>query len=81
MTDPEPSWTDQVREWTANYFSVSDTDGNVAALLRKAADSLDELERMGTVEVLDVTFCSDPEEEDVMVTLYFRFEDDTSDSS
>lgn len=68
----EQTWTDQVREWTANYFSVSDADGNVAEVLRKIAASLDEL---GAVEVLDVTFCSDPDEEDVTMTVYFRFEE------
>lgn len=67
------SWIDEVRGWTANYFSVTDVDGNVSEVLRKIAASIDEL---GAIEVLDVTFCSDPDEEDVSMTVYFRFDDE-----
>jgi hypothetical protein len=48
----------------------------VAALLRKVAESLDELEALGDVEVLDVTFLSDPDEAAATVTVYFRLEED-----
>jgi hypothetical protein len=65
-------WIEQVREWSANYFSVTDEDGDVPAMLRKVADSLDQL---GDVEVLDVTFLSDPDEAEATMTVYFRFED------
>jgi hypothetical protein len=65
-------WIDQVREWTAHYFSVTDEDGDVPAMLRKVADSLDQL---GEVEVLDVTFLSDPDEAEATMTVYFRFEE------
>jgi len=67
-------WIEQVREWTANYFSVEEPDGDVVALLRKVADAVDEL---GDVEVLDVTFLSDPDEEAASMTVYFRFDDQT----
>ena len=69
MTD---GWVDQVREWTANYFSLEDADGDVVGLLRKVADAVDQL---GDVEVLDVTFLSDPEEEAASMTVYFRFDE------
>ena len=65
-------WIDQVRGWTANYFSLEDSDGDVVALLRKVADAIDEL---GDVEVLDVTFLSDPDEEAASMTVYFRFDE------
>jgi hypothetical protein len=66
------SWVDQVRGWTANYFSVTEGDGDVVALLGKVAESL---EQLGDVEVLDVTFLSDPDEAEATMTVYFRFEE------
>jgi hypothetical protein len=65
-------WIEQVRGWTANYFSLEDGDGDVVGLLRKVADAIDQL---GDVEVLDVTFLSNPDEEAASMTVYFRFED------
>ena len=40
MTD---GWIDQVREWTANYFSVEEPEGDIVTLLRKVADAVDAL--------------------------------------
>jgi hypothetical protein len=59
-------------EWTAHHFSISDHEANVARLLRNVADALDEL---GTVEVLDVTFCQEVEGSapEARMTVYFTY--------
>jgi hypothetical protein len=60
--------------WTINHFSQSNPDGegqgDVAALLRRVADSLDSL---GDVQVEDVTFHSETAdgEDELHVTVYY----------
>ncbi len=61
-------------QWTAFHFSQSNPNGvgqgNVAQLLRRVADALDEL---GAVDVLDITFTSYPTapENDLTITVYY----------
>jgi hypothetical protein len=62
-------------KWTMFHFSQSNPDGegqgDVAALLRRVADSLDAL---GDVIVEDVTFSAEPtgDERDLTVTVYYH---------
>lgn len=61
-------------EWEVKHFSQSNPagpgQGNVAALLRRVADTLDTL---GSIEVADVTFQSIPtaDEDDLTMTVYY----------
>jgi len=61
-------------DWTINHFSQSNPSGagqgNVPALLRRVADSIEEL---GEVQVADITFSSSvsDDEDDLTVTVYF----------
>ena len=62
-------------KWTIWHFSQSNPagvgQGDVAALLRRVADSIDEL---GDVQVQDVAFHSEVtgEEDDLTVTVYYH---------
>jgi len=61
-------------DWTINHFSQSNPSGagqgDVAALLRRVADSLDDC---GDVQVADITFASSVTdgEDDLTLTVYF----------
>ncbi|MGW4522744.1 hypothetical protein [Amycolatopsis sp. NPDC004378] len=60
--------------WTVEHFSQSNPagpgQGDVAALLRRVADTLDEL---GDVQVQDITFASAATEgeDDLTMTVYY----------
>lgn len=62
-------------DWTMFHFSQSNPDGprkgSVPALLRRVADSLDEL---GDVVVHDITFHSEvtADEDDLTMTVYYE---------
>jgi hypothetical protein len=64
-----------VDPWSAFHFSKSNPEGpgqgDVAALLRSVADSLDKL---GDVQVQDITFHSEVTEgeDDLTVTVYYH---------
>jgi hypothetical protein len=64
-------------EWSALHFSQSNAagsgQGDVAALLRRVAEALDEL---GDVQVQDITFSSrvTEGEDDLTVTVYYHRE-------
>jgi hypothetical protein len=66
-----------VGDWTISHFSQSNPagegQGDVAALLRRVADSIDSL---GDVQIQDITFTSEPTggEDDLTVTVYFHSE-------
>ncbi len=70
-----PVTASDIRAWTCNHFSISEAQGEVARLLRKVADSIDEL---GNIEILDVTFNSETvgRDPDATVTVYFSFPED-----
>jgi hypothetical protein len=61
--------------WTVQHFSQSNPDGpgqgDVVALLRRVADSLEDL---GDVTVQDITFHSEAtaEEADLTMTVYYQ---------
>jgi len=62
-------------KWTAFHFSQSNPtglgQGDVAALLRRVADSLDKL---GDVQVEDITFKTEAtdSEDDLTMTVYYQ---------
>lgn len=62
-------------DWTIFHFSQSNPDGpgqgSVPALLRRVADSIDEL---GDVVVHDITFHSEvtADEDDLMMSVYYE---------
>jgi len=62
-------------KWTIFHFSQSNPagfgQGDVVALLRRVADSIDDL---GAVQVQDVAFHSDVtgEEDDLTITVYYH---------
>lgn len=66
-----------VGDWTISHFSQSNPagegQGDVPALLRRVADSIDSL---GDVQIQDITFTSEPTggEDDLTVTVYFHRE-------
>ncbi|GAA4693236.1 hypothetical protein [Nocardioides conyzicola] len=68
---------DEAREWTVLHFSQSNPtgegQGDVAALLRHMANSLDDL---GDVQVQDLTFSSavTDGEDDLTMTVYYHRE-------
>lgn len=65
-------WTAQAVNWTANHFTISDTEANVPRLLRKVADSIDQL---GDIEILDLCFSNQVEGKFLQskLTVYFAF--------
>ena len=62
-------------KWSIFHFSVSNTEGpgqgDVAALLRRAADSI---ELLGDIPVMDLTFKSEVTgaEDDLTITVYYE---------
>ena len=62
-------------DWTISHFSQSNPagpgQGNVPALLRRVADSI---EALGPVLVQDITFMVEPtaDEDDLTMTVYFH---------
>lgn len=64
-----------------HHFSVTNAEGNVARLLRKIVETI---EQLGEVEVHDVTFCAEVVDGTfpVTMTVYLSFpEDDGDDDS
>lgn len=67
--------------WSVFHFSQSNPagpgQGNVPALLRRVADSV---ERLGAVDILDITFRAAPteSEDDLTMTVYYSRRDATT---
>jgi hypothetical protein len=61
-------------DWTVSHFGQSNPEGegqgDVAALLRRVADTIEEL---GDIDVLDLVFHSEPtaDEDRVNITVYY----------
>jgi hypothetical protein len=68
------------QRWSCYHFSqsnpVGDEQGNVAALLRRVADTVDGL---GDATVMDITFTSQPTPagDDVSMTVYYSRSSDS----
>jgi hypothetical protein len=63
---------EEARNWKCNNLSITEHGGDAAALLRKAADAI---EQLGDIEILDVTYRrpGDPPALELTVTVYFYF--------
>ena len=71
MSDESPvSLREQARRWTCNQFAITNHDDDAAALLRKAAASI---EALGAIDILDITFArqSTAINAEVTLTVYF----------
>lgn len=64
-------WIEQVDSWRSNHFAISDFEANISRLLRTVADAIDEL---GSIDVMDITFCREVEgpEFSARMTVYFK---------
>ncbi|MGH2627455.1 MAG: hypothetical protein ACRDHY_12480 [Anaerolineales bacterium] len=67
-----PAAIERARGWTCQQFAVSDSEADVPRLLRKVADTIEEL---GEIDILDVTFCLEVEgpETEAKMAVYFSF--------
>jgi hypothetical protein len=67
---------EQAKKWTCNQFSITDHKGDVAKLLRKAANAIAQL---GEIEVLNIVFRNppDPSFKEITVSVYFFFPDES----
>jgi hypothetical protein len=57
-------------KWTCNQLAITNHHGDTAALLRKLADTIDEL---GAIDILSIAYRDppDPANKEVTVSLYF----------
>ena len=62
---------EEARNWTCHNFAITEHGGDAAALLRKAADAI---EQLGDIEILDVTYRpTDPPALELTMSVYFYF--------
>jgi hypothetical protein len=63
---------EKARNWTCNNLAITEHGGDAAALLRKAADAI---EQLGDIEILDIAYRrpTDPPALELTVTVYFYF--------
>ena len=68
----DPDEIERLKGWTCNEFALSDAEANVPRLLRKVADII---EKLGDIELLDITFCLELEKPDfeARVAVYYSF--------
>ena len=66
---------EEVRNWTCHDLAITEHAGDAAALLRKAADAI---EQLGDIEILDITYRrpADPPALELTVSVYFYFRSD-----
>jgi hypothetical protein len=71
-TEEDDDFKERVSGWTAHHFSITDKENNVPHLLRRVADSL---ERLGDIQVHDMTFCVQSEGPalECQITVYLEF--------
>jgi hypothetical protein len=70
---------EKARNWTCHNFAIAEHGGDTAALLRKAADAI---EQLGDIEILDIAFRRpmDPPALELTVSVYFYFRSDPRES-
>ena len=70
--DASGDLSEEARNWKCNNLAITEHGGNAAALLRKAADAI---EQLGDIEILDVTYRrpADPLALELTVKVYFYF--------
>jgi len=63
---------EEVRNWKCQNLAITERGGDAAALLRKAADAI---EQLGDIEILDITYRrpTDPPALELTVSVYFYF--------
>lgn len=63
---------EDARNWKCHNLAITEHRGDAAALLRKAADAI---EQLGDIEILDVTYRppADPPALELTVSVYFYF--------
>lgn len=63
---------EEARNWTCHNLAITEHGGDAAALLRKAADAI---EQLGDIEILDITYRrpTDPPALELTVSVYFYF--------
>ena len=71
---------EEARNWKCNNLAITEHGGDAAALLRKAADAI---EQLGDIEILDVTYRrpTDPPALELTVSVYFYFRSEPRDSA
>src|SRR4051794_17454545 len=74
------SLREKARNWKCNNFAITEHGGDAAALLRKAADAI---EQLGDIEILDVTYRrpTDPPALELTVSVYFYFRSEARESA
>lgn len=68
----QQSLRERARNWTCNNVSIADHGGDTVTLLRKLADTI---EQLGSIEIMDITYRkpADPAVLEISVTVYFYF--------
>lgn len=63
---------DKAKNWKCHNLAITEKGGNAAALLRKVADTI---EQLGDIEILDITYRrpTDPPALELTVSMYFYF--------
>lgn len=66
---------EEARNWTCHNLAITEHGGDAAALLRKAADAI---EQLGDIEILDIAYRrpTDPPALELTVSVYFYFRSD-----
>ena len=66
---------EEARNWKCQNLAITEHGGDAAALLRKAADAI---EQLGDIEILDITYRrpTDPPALELTVSVYFYFRSD-----
>jgi hypothetical protein len=62
----------KAKNWTCNQFAITEHGGDAAKLLRRAADSI---EQLGDIEILNIAYrpSSDAADLEITVSVYFYF--------
>jgi hypothetical protein len=70
--DASGALREEAKNWTCHSLAITEHGGDAAALLRKAANAI---EQLGDIEILDVTYRrpTDPPALELTVSVYFYF--------
>ena len=68
----QQSLREQAKSWTCNNVSITDHGGDTVTLLRKLANTI---EQLGNIEIMDITYrkTTDRSASEITVTVYFYF--------
>ena len=70
--DTRQNLREQSKTWSCNNISITDHGGDTVTLLRKLADTI---EQLGDIEIMDITYRkpTDPSVIEITLTVYFYF--------